>query len=57
MSQLYANSKLELGFLYIYIYDKEKFLILEFLKIFSPLNAIMTLNAIMRKKKIFILVS
>jgi hypothetical protein len=30
------NSKLELV---IYIYDKEKFLILDFLKKFSPLNA------------------
>jgi hypothetical protein len=44
VSQFYVNSKLELGFsIYIYmIYDKEKFLILDFFKKFSPLNAIMT---------------
>jgi hypothetical protein len=49
VSQFWANSKLKLS-LYIYIY-KKKFLILYFFKKFSSLNAIMTINAIMRKKK------
>jgi hypothetical protein len=33
--------------------DKEKFLILDFFKKFSPLNAIMTLNATIRKNLYF----
>jgi hypothetical protein len=41
VSQFLANYKLELGF---YIYDKEKFLILNFFKKHSPLNAIMRKN-------------